>query len=827
MSKSVVAVATAVLTWGLSVSTLALQSSVVTTERNDAPIQTTAGTAMSLDAQSALVKQYCTGCHSDSAKAGGLTLASFDPARVDQNAPVAEKMIRKLRAGLMPPPAARRPDAEAVKAFVTALETHIDEAAAKQPNPGRRTFQRLNRAEYVRAIRDLLALDADVDAFLPSDTISSGFDNIADVQSFSATLMTGYLRAASQISRLAVGDPHATPTPTTYNIPRTQGQMRHVEGTPAGTRGGLSVVHVFPADGDYTFKLTFFTGGTGELYGATTISSTDKGEQIEISVNGERRAVFTLDAWRMHESLDGLSLTTPAIRVNAGPQRVAAAFIERYAGPVDDLIAPVDYSFADPRVGIVYGLTALPHLRELTITGPQKVFGVSDTPSRRKIFTCRPDRATAEMSCATSIIRRLASQAYREPVSASDFEILMGLYRQSRKTNDFESAIRLTLQGILANPRFLFRVEELPAALKAGQAYRISDLDLASRLSFFLWAGGPDADLLKAAGAGTLRNPGVLEKQVRRMLADPRSEALATRFAGQWLRLQDVDKISPEVLLFPQYDLTLARSFVRETELFFDSLVREDRNLLDLLTADYSFVNERVARHYGIANVLGDQFRRVPLPPERRGILGHGSVLMQTSVANRTSPVQRGKWIMEVLLGTPPPPPPPNVPLFEETNAVSGGRVLSVRERMEQHRANPTCNSCHRVIDPPGLALENFDVTGYWRNTDNGAPINPAGQLYDGSSIEGLAGLNAGLLKHADIIVLNFTQNLMTYAIGRRVEYYDMPSVRAIVREAASHDNRVSSFVLGVVNSPAFQMTKAPESLTEANVDSSSKQRHD
>jgi hypothetical protein len=777
------------------------------------------GPHLSLEAQSSLVKQYCVSCHSERGRAGGLTLDGFDPAQIDRNAAVAEKMIRKLRAGMMPPPAAaRRPESGTVKAFVATLEARLDAVAASRPNPGRRPFQRLNRAEYTRAVRDLLELDVDADAFLPSDTISSGFDNIADVQSLSATLMTGYLRAAAQVSRLAVGDRAARPTPATYAIVRTEGQMRHVEGTPAGTRGGLSVVHTFPADGDYEFKITFFGGGTGELFGGTTITSTDVGEQIEISLNGERVALFDVDGW-MAEWDKGMSLKTPPVHVAAGPQRIAAAFVRRYAGPNDDLLAPPEITDADPRIGIGYGVTALPHLRELTVTGPARVTGLSDTPSRRKIFTCRPAEsdgsspsglAAKDETCAAGIVRRLASQAYREPVGAADFADLMRLYNQERAKNGFEPGIRLALQAILSNPRFLIRIEQTPSApLAPGGIYRISDADLASRLSFFLWGTLPDSALSRAAVQSTLRSAVGLERQARRLLADPRSEALATRFARQWLRLQDVDKVSPDPVFFPKFDHFLGESYVRETERFFDSLVREDRSVLDLLTADYSFINERIARQYGIPNIVGNDFRRVTLPPERRGLLGQGSILMLTSVADRTSPVLRGKWIMEVLLGSPPPPPPANVPALEETAGAQDGRILSTRERMEQHRASAACSSCHRVIDPPGLALENFDVTGQWRGKENGVAIDAAGQLYDGTKMDGPAGLRAALLQHTDLFVLSFTESLMTYAIGRRIEPEDMPAVRTIARAAAAQNYRLSSFVLGIVKSPAFQMSAA------------------
>jgi cytochrome c553 len=772
---------------------------------------------LSADAQNTLVSTTCSTCHDDEAKTGGLTLEHFDAATIDQHADVAEKMIRKLRAGMMPPPTVKdRPDNATLNAFAASLETRIDQAAALHPNPGRRSFQRLNRAEYGRAIHDLLDIDVDVNAFLPADTVSHGFDNIADVQSFSPTLMQGYLSAASKIASVALGDRTASPTEATYKVPRTESQMRHVEGTPWGTRGGLSVTHTFPADGDYTFRIMLHSVPTGQLYGSTV-----RGEQIEVAINGERVALIPINYRMSEQDPNGMNLVTPRIHVNAGPQHVTAAFIQHFDGPIDDLLSPQDYTLADTQIGDGYGVTTLPHVRDFSITGPFKVTGVSDTPSRRRIFACRPTEPSEEAPCAMTILKRLTSQAYREPASSGDVEPLMKFYNQGRKDGDFESGIRLGLQAILASPRFLLRLEEAPATLRAGQNYRVTDLDLASRLSFFIWDAGPDAELLKAAGNGTLHTPAVLDKQVRRMLADPKSDAFSTRFAAQWLRLQDVDNIKPDALLFPSYDYNLAQSFKRETELLFGSIVREDRNVMTLLDADYTFVNERLARHYGIPNVTGDTFRRVTLGPEfayRRGLLGQGSWLMATSVADRTSPVQRGKWIMEVLLGSPPPPPPPNVPLLDDTKAVgAGGKTLSTRERMEEHRKNPACASCHRVIDPLGLALENFDVTAAWRIKDNGVAVDSDGVLYDGTQISGPAGLREALLAHSESLIRNFTENLMQYGLGRRIEYFDQPALRAIVRKAAGNDYRFSSFVLGVVNSAAFQMSRADAVQTTDN----------
>jgi len=768
-----------------------------------------------LDAQTALVRQYCAVCHSEKGRAGGLSLANFDPAQVDQNAETVEKMIRKLRAGMMPPPGARRPEGETLTEFVTALETAVDTAAAAHPNPGRRTFQRLNRAEYARSIHELLGLDVDVNAFLPPDTMSAGFDNIADVQGMSPTLLEGYLRAAAKISSLAIGDRTATPSETTFKVPRTQSQMRHAEGAPWGTRGGLAVNYTFPADGDYTFRVMLHGTPTGQLFGSVF----SRNEQIEVAINGERAALLDIDYRISETDKNGLNLTTPRIHVKAGQQHVSAAFIQKFDGVVDDLIAPIDYTLSDTEYGDSVGLTALPHIRDFSITGPYAVTGVSDTQSRRRIFVCRPLSAADEMPCARRIVSQLATEAYRRPANNEDVESLMQFYADTRKGKDFEAGIRAALQALLASPHFLFRLEEMPAGARPGQNYRITDLDLASRLSYFVWGTVPDAELLKAASSNTLHLPAVLDKQVRRMLADPKAEALSTRFASQWLRLQDVEKIHPDALLFPSFDNELAQSYKRETELFFDSIVRDDRNVLDLFTADYTFVNERIAKVYRIPNIIGETFQRVKLTDEsRRGILGQGSVLMMTSVADRTSPVQRGKWIMETLLGSPPPPPPPNVPPLEETKAATeAGKTLSTRERMEQHRKNPACASCHKVIDPLGLALENFDVVGAWRIKDNGVAVDTAAKLYDGTDLDGPASLRQALLNHSEALIRNFTDNLLSYAIGRRVEYYDQPTVRAIVKKAAQNGNRFSAFVLGVVNSPAFQMARAEPVVTTAD----------
>ena len=777
--------------------------------------------------QTALVKQYCAGCHSERGKAGGLSLASFDAGAVVEHADTTEKMIRKLRAGMMPPAGARRPEPAVIGALAAAFETRIDRAAALNPNPGSRPSQRLNRAEYARAVNDLLSVEVDVNAYLPADTISDGFDNIADSQTISSTLMEGYLRAASQISRLAVGDRNASPSSTTWKVPRTASQMRHVEGAPLGTRGGMSTLHVFPADGDYVFKIMLHMGPTGDLFGGPY-----RGEQIEVSINGERVALMDINPRMNEQDPNGMTMQTPKVHIKAGQHRLSAVFVQRFEGPADDLIMPIEHTLADTNIGEVFGTTALTHLRDFTVSGPMSVTGVSDTASRRKIFSCRPTSAVEESRCATEIVRKLAGQAYRGPVQAEDFKELMAFYERGRKDGDFEAGIRLAVQAVLASPRFLFRMEQAPAALRAGQTgvpdaaattgwktYRVSDLDLASRLSFFIWGSVPDAELVRVAMQGTLQSPAVFEKQLKRMLADSRSKALSTRFASQWLRLQDVEKVRPDHHFYSYWDTTLSQALVRETELFVDSLIREDRPVTDLLTADHTFVNERLAKHYGIPNILGDQYRRVTIAdPNRRGVLGQGSVLLLTSIADRTSPVLRGKWVMEVLLGSPPPPPPPNVPLLEETKAVDAGKTLSTRERMEEHRKNPACTSCHKVIDPLGLALENFDVTGVWRIKDNGVTVDPAGDLFDGTKLDGPIALRNALMKHQDVIMLSFTESLMTYALGRRVESYDMPTVRAIARDAKRNSYKFSSFISGVANSAAFRMGRvaAVETTTAA-----------
>ena len=809
---------------GVAVCALAAASVNFAQQQNPAPAA--GSTLMNLDQQKALVNRYCMGCHNERVKRGNMTLSELDLAQLDKNPELAEKVIRKVRVGLMPAAGSPRPDMATLRALAEAMEARMDRNAALRPNPGSRPFQRLTRDEYARAVRDLLGIEVDVAKYLPPDTLSDGLDNIADTQTFSPTLMEGYIRAADRITRETLGDPKAEPTSEVYKIPRTATQLRHVEGAPMGTRGGISVIYNFPADGEYNFRSLLHSTSVGTLFGNVP------NEQLEVSIDGERVALMTIELTISEGATTGMNLYSGRVFVKAGPHRVSSAFIQKHAEIVEDDIAEIDHSNANSDIGSNRELTVYPHLREFEITGPFNASGVSDTPSRRRIFACRPIKPEDELPCATKIMTELTRKAYRRPVNSTDMEGLMGFYDQTRQNGgDFEAGIRASLQALLASLDFVFRFEKTPPNLKPGQSFRIGDLELASRLSFFLWQTLPDDELVNVASQGKLRDPAMIERQVRRMLADPRSESLATKFAGQWLTLNAIESHHPDAFYYAFFDHTLAMGLKRETELFFDSIMREDRSLLDLLTANHTFVNERVADFYEIANIRGSRFRRVELKDDyRRGLLGKAALLALTSYADRTSPVLRGKWVMGVLLGTPPPPPPPAVPKLEESGSVAGGKTLTVRERMEIHRANPACNSCHQLIDPIGLALENFDLTGRWRDRDAtyaldeqgvrihtvGLPIDARTKLYDGTPLNGPASLRQAILDHSDAFIQNLTEKLMAYAIGRRVEYYDMPAVRAITREAAKNNNRFSAFVIGIVKSPAFQMSVVEPVTMEA-----------
>ncbi|MBK6489403.1 MAG: DUF1592 domain-containing protein [Gemmatimonadetes bacterium] len=756
-----------------------------------------------------VVKKSCGSCHSAARRQGNLVLEGFEVGAAtgsDESTEVAEKIIDKLQTGMMPPPGRPRPGGDTLAVLQSTLERLIDTKAALRPEPGTRAFQRLNRAEYGRSIKDLLTLDVDAGKWLPLDTKSANFDNIADVQMPSATLLDAYLDAASEIARLAVGDRNASATSATYKIPRLASQLARVEGAPMGTRGGVAVSHTFVADGEYVFAITLHSIPTGQLYG----SAAPIDEKVEISVNGERVAVLEVDRWISQADPNGMEVKTPPISVRAGAQQISAAFVRTFEGPVNDLIAPIGHSIADTQIGADGGITILPHLRELTVLGPYNATGVSETASRRRIFTCRPLSADEARPCAQQIIKSLGGAAYRRPLAARDVDPLLTFYDDGAREGGFESGIRFAIEAMLASPHFVFRVEERPATVLPGARYAVGDLDLASRLSFFLWGTPPDEALIAAARRGTLATPLGLQAQARRMLADSRSDALATRFAAQWLRLQDIDKVHPDALQFPDFDAQLANAMRRETELFFSSIVREDKSILELFTANYTFLNQDLARHYGIPGVTGPEFRRVQYPDANRaGLLGHGSVLTLTSHANRTSPVLRGKWVMEVLLNSPPPPPPPGVPDLEETKDAKEGRMLTTRERMEMHRANAACRSCHVFMDPIGLALDNFDVTGRWRIRENGMALDTRGDFYDGTPVTSPAELNAALVKRPVPLVRTFTLNLMAYAVGRRMEYYDMPAIRRIATDAAAKGYRFSEFVNGVVMSEAFRAKRA------------------
>ena len=745
-----------------------------------------------------IVERYCTRCHSERRLRGNLSLEGFDITRAAENAETAERMIRKLRAGMMPPPGARRPADDTLTALAQFLEDVVDEAAAARPHAGTRPFQRLNRAEYARVVHDLLGLTVDPEDWLPPDRISDGFDNIAEAQTLTATLMDAYLAAASEIARRAIGDRDAATASVTYSNPASvsQHEWERVEGAPFGTRGGVSVLHAFPADGEYVFSMSFMSGW-GERF-----------HDIDISVDGERVALVRYGGDIDFQGRKGFPVQTEPVSVRAGEHRLSAAFIRKMDGPYEDLIRPNDWSLTGTETS--YGTTSLPHIMSLTVEGPYNTTGVSEFDARRRVFSCRPTSAVEELPCAGEIVSRLAAEAYGRDPEGGEVDDLLVFYELGAEDGGFEAGVRTALEAILASPHFLFRMEREPAQVAPGEVYPLAGEDLAARLSFFLWGTGPDPELVTAAREGALTDPRELEAQVRRLLADPRSEALATRFASLWLRLQDVEKVSPDAFRFPNYSRQFAQAMRRETELFFHNLVREDRSLLELYGADYTFVNERLARHYGIDGVRGEAFRRVSYPDDRRrGVLGHGSMLVQTSLGNRTSPVLRGLWVMEVLLGTPPPPPPPGIPDLEETASARDGKALTTRERLEAHREDPDCSSCHDLMDPIGLALDNFDVTGKWRIREEGTPLDTRGTYYDGTDIENASDLSRVLLKRPIPLVRQFTESLMAFALGRGIEYRDQPTIRAITRQGERDDYRMSSFVIGVVMSDAFRMKQA------------------
>jgi mono/diheme cytochrome c family protein len=752
----------------------------------------------------AFLNKYCVTCHSDKLRTGGLSLQSLDTAQVPAEAETWEKVIRKLRGGAMPPQGMPRPEKATLDSFASWLETSIDTAAAAKPHPGRAVLHRLNRTEYGNAIRDLLTLNIDPTPLLPADDESYGFDDIADVLKTSPSLLERYMSASWNISRLAVGDPGIIADTTTYRAKPDLSQDGHMEGLPLGTRGGILVHHDFPLDGDYVFKIRLWRA-TADL-----IKGLEEPHRVELSVDGVRVKVITfggpadrdLAYENSGKSADEIDkrLTIKA-QVNAGPHTIVATFLTESEAENDAILEPFLRTNLD-----ALDYRGLPVVDRLSLSGPYYPTGPGDTPSRRAIFECRPPNGADALPCARKIIASLARKAYRRPVNDTDLEPLLGFYQRGRNEGgSFDSGIEAALQLILASPEFLFRFEPDPDNLPPGAVYRISDLELASRLSFFLWSSIPDEQLLTVASQGRLHEPAMLDQQVKRMLADPRSQALVDNFADQWLYLRNLKNINPDFETFPDFDDNLRQAMKRETDLFIGSIIREDRSVLDLLNANYTFVNERLARHYGIPGIYGTDFRRIPITDDRRrGLLGQASILTVTSYATRTSPVQRGKWILTNVLGMPPDPPPPNVPALKEHS--DAGKPTSLRERMEEHRANPTCAGCHRLMDPIGFSLENFDAVGQWRTTDEGVKIDPSGTLFNGVQVDGPVTLRAMLLSRPETFAGVMTEKLMTYALGRGVQYYDMPAIRSILREAAPTNYRFSSIVLGIVKSPAFEM---------------------
>ena len=793
---------------------------ILATTAGFAVAEQTASAATTAMPERALLDRYCVTCHNERLQTAGLQLDIADITDVSADPALWEKVVRKLRAGAMPPAPRPRPDEATYARFIARLETELDAAAAADPNPGRtEAFHRLNRAEYRSVVRDLLALDVDVAELLPADDGSYGFDNIAGVLGVSPTLLERYLSAAKQVSRLAIGNPDLPPTALTFRRSADDAQDARLAGLPFGTRGGMAISYNFPVDAEYRIRVRLSRDTADNL-----APFTDRHE-LDVSLDGEHLRTFSVGG----PAPEGASRTSPEYRewrdrqrrvdddwvlrvpVPAGPRTLRAAFRKKTSAYAETLRQP----YLRPYTNTTGGDTRYqPYLESVVITGPYEASGAPptiETPSRARIFVCRPPAGDegAAHECAREILSTLARRAYRRPVTERDLDVLLSFYEDGLRDGGFEAGIELGLRRLLAGPEFLFRVVRDPAEAAPGTNYRLADLELASRLSFFLWSSIPDDELLDAAVAGRLREPEVLEAQVRRMLADERASALVENFAGQWLYLRNVPALVPDENRFPDFGEALRRAMQRETELFVESVLREDRSALDLLTADYTFVNERLARHYDIPNVYGSHFRRVALPDAaRRGLLGHGSILAATAYPTRTSPVLRGKWVLENLLGTPPPLPPPDVPSLEETTGE--GRPLSMREAMEQHRANPVCSSCHRLMDPPGFALEQFDAVGkYRRHNEANAPIDASGVLPDGTAFEGAAGLRDALLKRPDLFVTTLTEKLLTYALGRGVEHYDSPAIRAIVRDAERDDSRFSSIILGIVESVPFQMRRS------------------
>jgi len=752
----------------------------------------------------AVIGQYCATCHSPQLRTAGLVLDPATVGKVETDAERWEKAIRKLRTRAMPPEGAPRPNDATYDSVAAFLETQLDRAAAADPDPGKLPLlHRLTRTEYQNTIRDLLDIkdlpkEMDYSLLLPPDNAMSGFDNIAELLFVSPTVMESYLNAAEKISRIAVGDPKFPVMVNIHRMPDELPQTARVDALPFGTRGGLAIRSYLPLDADYVIKVNF-----------TGLSEED--QQLEITVDGERVQLETIEGSSAGRNLPRRFIQIPEpkefrIPVKAGARLMGVAFIERNELRNEDVLRP---HLRDPGPELA--------LDTVTISGPYDARGPGDTPSRRRIFVCRPASASEEEPCARKILSALQRRAFRRPVTADDVQSLMSFYNAGHAEGGFELGIQRAMQRLLVSPQFLFRIERDPASAAPGSIHPVSDLELASRLSFFLWSSIPDEELLDLASQGKLRQPAVLEGQVRRMLSDSRSTSLVTNFAEQWLYLRDIDAKKPNEILFADFDESLRDAFRRETVLFLDSVLRENRSVLDLLSADYTFANERLAKHYGIPHVRGSYFRRVTLPPgsPRGGLLGQGSILTITSYANRTSPVNRGKWVLENLLSSPPPPPPPDIPALK-TEGKEAGKPLTMRDAMIQHRADPACAGCHARMDPIGFAMENFDAVGRWRDRDGGQPIDASGVFPDGVKFDGMAELKATLLRDPHEFVSTVAEKLLMYSLGRNVQYYDQPSIRKIIREAATGNYTFSSLVLGVVKSVPFQMRQVPEGVETA-----------
>ena len=813
------AVAASVLVAG-SISSLSGQSAPLSPAQPRSPAQTpstsqtlvASHTAPATQNQRALLDKYCVTCHSDRLKTANLSLQGLDLTKVADHAEVWEKVIRKLRAGVMPPPNIPRPALTEYEGLRDFLETEIDRVAATKSNPGSVVLHRLNRTEYANVIRDLLDLRIDVTTLLPPDDSANGFDNIAGSLTLSPTLLESYTTAAARVARSAVGY-WKSPTEATYLASGDASQNHHLDGMPFGTRGGIVAQHDFPADGEYKFSI--------QNYG---VGSFIPNEQLALIIDGERAHVWPYRGVGLNVGMtadaDGtLEVTVP---VRAGSRLVGATFIATNYRPSLDLIRHYDRQSLENNT--IPQMQNYPAIGFVRIQGPFNAQRPHDSASRRKIFVCRPSSSVPEAACARQILGTLARRAYRRPTTANEMTTLMTFFTEGRKGATFEDGIEYSLRLLLSSPQFIVRAEREPVAVKAGQPYRVTDLELASRLSFFLWSSIPDEELVTVAAQGRLSQPTVLAQQVRRMLKDPRADALVTNFGQQLLYLRNLPATSPDGIYYPNWDDELRQALKRESELFFDSILREDRGVLDLLTADYTFVNERLAKHYGIPNVYGSRFRRVTLPPEmdyRRGLLGKGSFLAVTWTQNfRSSPVKRGVWVLENILGTPPPEPPANVPALEDTKSADG-KALTLREQMTIHRTNQPCAGCHAIMDPIGFALENLDADASWRTKqggDGGIPIDSKVRLYDGQDVNGPAGLRTALMRYSPQFVRMFVEKLMTYGVGRGMEYTDMPTIRAITRDVAKDDNRFSAIVLGVVRSPQFQMrVKSSETPVSTN----------